>query len=144
MLREWRCRRRLSQLELALEAAVSSRHLSFVETGLLPQWRAQLLERLRRDAFAKGDPAFNALYDELASYPSGDAEQPLDAGYSDVAVPLRLRDGSSELSFISTRTTFGNALDVTAVELAIESFFPTDERTADALRAAAEADKRKT
>jgi transcriptional regulator with XRE-family HTH domain len=33
MLREWRCRRRLSQLELALEAAVSSRHLSFVETG---------------------------------------------------------------------------------------------------------------
>ena len=33
MLREWRCRRRLSQLELALEADVSSRHLSFVETG---------------------------------------------------------------------------------------------------------------
>src|SRR5215831_8709503 len=33
MLREWRQRRRLSQLELALEAGVSSRHLSFVETG---------------------------------------------------------------------------------------------------------------
>src|SRR5215831_19025119 len=33
MLREWRCRRRLSQLELALQAKVSSRHLSFVETG---------------------------------------------------------------------------------------------------------------
>jgi transcriptional regulator with XRE-family HTH domain len=33
MLREWRSRRRLSQLELALEAEVSTRHLSFVETG---------------------------------------------------------------------------------------------------------------
>src|SRR6266516_5544617 len=33
MLREWRCRRRLSQFELALEADISSRHLSFVETG---------------------------------------------------------------------------------------------------------------
>src|SRR3954447_14211308 len=33
VLREWRERRRLSQLELALEAGVSTRHLSFVETG---------------------------------------------------------------------------------------------------------------
>jgi transcriptional regulator with XRE-family HTH domain len=33
LLREWRTRRRLSQLELALEAGVSTRHLSFVETG---------------------------------------------------------------------------------------------------------------
>ncbi len=33
LLREWRRRRRLSQLELALEAGVSTRHLSFVETG---------------------------------------------------------------------------------------------------------------
>ena len=32
-LREWRQRRRLSQLELALGANISSRHLSFVETG---------------------------------------------------------------------------------------------------------------
>ena len=33
LLREWRTTRRLSQLELALEADVSSRHLSCVETG---------------------------------------------------------------------------------------------------------------
>ena len=32
-LREWRQRRRLSQLDLAGEAEVSTRHLSFVETG---------------------------------------------------------------------------------------------------------------
>src|SRR3954465_1223975 len=33
LLKDWRRRRRLSQLDLALEAGVSPRHLSFVETG---------------------------------------------------------------------------------------------------------------
>jgi transcriptional regulator with XRE-family HTH domain len=33
LLRDWRQRRRLSQLELSVEAEVSTRHLSFVETG---------------------------------------------------------------------------------------------------------------
>ncbi len=32
-LREWRQRRRLSQMDLALEAEISTRHLSFLETG---------------------------------------------------------------------------------------------------------------
>ena len=33
LLRDWRQRRRMSQLDLALEAGVSARHLSFLETG---------------------------------------------------------------------------------------------------------------
>lgn len=33
LLREWRQRRRLSQLDLACEADISTRHLSFLETG---------------------------------------------------------------------------------------------------------------
>src|ERR1700754_3116047 len=33
LLRSWRDARRLSQMELSLEAEVSTRHLSFVETG---------------------------------------------------------------------------------------------------------------
>src|SRR3954464_77604 len=33
LLRDWRRRRRLSQLDLACEADVSTRHLSFLETG---------------------------------------------------------------------------------------------------------------
>ena len=33
LLRDWRRRRRRSQLELALETGISARHLSFVETG---------------------------------------------------------------------------------------------------------------
>lgn len=33
LLREWRSSRRLSQLDLALEADISARHLSYIETG---------------------------------------------------------------------------------------------------------------
>lgn len=33
LLREWRMVRRLSQLDLALDAGISARHLSCVETG---------------------------------------------------------------------------------------------------------------
>ena len=33
LLREWRAARRMSQLDLALEAGISARHLSYVETG---------------------------------------------------------------------------------------------------------------
>src|SRR5688500_3106767 len=43
LLREWRTRRRLTQLELALDAGVSTRHLSFVETGRSRPGRDMLL-----------------------------------------------------------------------------------------------------
>ena len=33
LLREWRQRRRMSQLDLACEADISTKHLSFLETG---------------------------------------------------------------------------------------------------------------
>ncbi|MFI4934662.1 MAG: helix-turn-helix domain-containing protein [Caulobacterales bacterium] len=42
-LREWRQRRRMSQLDLALEAEISTRHLSFVETGRASPSRDMLL-----------------------------------------------------------------------------------------------------
>jgi transcriptional regulator with XRE-family HTH domain len=48
LLREWRERRRLTQLELALEAGVSARHLSFVETGRSKPGREMLLQVLER------------------------------------------------------------------------------------------------
>src|SRR5687767_2745716 len=43
LLRQWRERRRLSQLALAMEAEVSSRHLSFVETGRAQPSREMVL-----------------------------------------------------------------------------------------------------
>jgi transcriptional regulator with XRE-family HTH domain len=247
LLREWRERRRLSQLELALEAGVSARHVSFIETGRsnpsadmvlrlagkldvplresnrlllaagyaprygalafeapemdpvreaidrvlaghepypalvvdrqwevvagnsglqlltagaapelleppvnalrlalhpdgvaprilnLPEWRAHLLERLERQARVSGDPALAALLDELRGYPGGEAHL---AHEHDVFVPLRIRGpGGAELSFLSTVATFGTAVDVTAAELSIESFFPADAATRAALPA---------
>jgi transcriptional regulator with XRE-family HTH domain len=46
-LREWRERRRRTQLDLALDAGVSARHLSFVETGRSQPGRSMLLRVLR-------------------------------------------------------------------------------------------------
>jgi transcriptional regulator with XRE-family HTH domain len=43
LLRQWRQRRRLSQLELACDAGISTRHLSFVETGRAQPSRDMLL-----------------------------------------------------------------------------------------------------
>ncbi|WP_457978722.1 helix-turn-helix domain-containing protein [Ectopseudomonas composti] len=43
LLRQWRQRRRLSQLDLACEAEISTRHLSFVETGRAQPSREMLL-----------------------------------------------------------------------------------------------------
>lgn len=43
LLREWRTRRRLSQLDLALDAEISSKHLSFLETGRAQPSRDMIL-----------------------------------------------------------------------------------------------------
>ena len=43
LLRDWRRRRRLSQLDLALDAGVSARHVSFLETGRAKPSREMLL-----------------------------------------------------------------------------------------------------
>jgi transcriptional regulator with XRE-family HTH domain len=43
LLREWRQRRRMSQLDLACEAEISTRHLSFVETGRSQPSREMIL-----------------------------------------------------------------------------------------------------
>lgn len=44
LIREWRSRRRLSQLELSARLGVSTRHISFVETGRCGASRALLLQ----------------------------------------------------------------------------------------------------
>jgi transcriptional regulator with XRE-family HTH domain len=257
LLRDWRQRRRMSQMELALEAGVSTRHLSFVETGrsrpsaemvlhlaerldvplrernelllaagfapqysardfddpalreirdavsrvlaahepypaiavdrywnlvasnealgpflegvapelLVPpvntirlalhpdgvaprilnlgEYRADLIERLDRAARLTGDPLLAELHEEMLGYPG--PEPPGGwaggrAGSPDAAVTVGLQlapapgSDAPELSFFSTITTFGTAVDVTVSELAVEAFFPADTATADYLR----------
>jgi transcriptional regulator with XRE-family HTH domain len=48
LLRQWRQRRRLSQLELANQAGISTRHLSFVENGRSAPSREMLLQLAER------------------------------------------------------------------------------------------------
>jgi DNA-binding XRE family transcriptional regulator len=47
-LRQWRQRRRLSQLDLAGDAEISTRHLSFVETGRAAPSREMVLKLAER------------------------------------------------------------------------------------------------
>jgi transcriptional regulator with XRE-family HTH domain len=247
-LREWRQRRRLSQLDLALDAEISTRHLSFVETGrarpsremiihlaeqlevplrernvilvaggfapvfverplddpalaparkaidlilqghapypalvidlrwnlvaansavaplmggtapelhgppanvmrlalhpkgLAPrivnfaEWRAHLLERLRRQVALSNDPGLAALLGEVLTYPVPPAPDRRPEDFGGVAVPMQLMVGDKVLSFLSTVTVFGAAVDITLSELSLETFFPADEATASALR----------
>ena len=249
-LREWRQRRRMSQLDLALEAEISTRHLSFMETGratpsremvlrlaerldiplrernallvaagfapLFPErrlddpllqparkamdlilaghepypalaidrhwnlvahnkavphflaavdpsmltppvnvlrlslhplgfaprianyweWRTHLFERLRHQVGISADPVLVDLMHELSAYPPPAEAKPHTGGneYAGVVVPLQFVTDAGVLSFISTTTVFGTPIDVTLSELALETFFPADAATAQALR----------
>jgi transcriptional regulator with XRE-family HTH domain len=97
----------------------------------LPQWRHHVVGRLRREAALSGSAQLSALLAEVESYPGG-VDETHDLGGVAVSLEL-LRDGRL-LRFLSTVTTFGTALDLTAVELSIEAFLPADDATAAALR----------
>jgi transcriptional regulator with XRE-family HTH domain len=252
-LREWRTRRRLSQLDLALEAEISTRHLSFLETGRarpsrqmvlhlsdqleiplrernvilvaagfapvfpersledpqlaaarravdvilkahepcpalvvdlrwnlvaanaaiepllmgvdpelltpplnvmrvslhpkglaprianLGEWHAHALERLRRQAELTADPGLLALIEEIRGYPRPPAPDRRPEDYGNVVIPFQLMVGDTVLSLFGTTTVFGTPVDITLSELTLETFFPADTATAEALRAAHEA-----
>jgi transcriptional regulator with XRE-family HTH domain len=129
-----------------LEPPLNVLRVSLHPDGLAPrivnlgEWRAHLLERLNRQITLTADPALKSLLDELIGYPGPERPGRSGGGVSaghELAVPLRLRTGAGELAFISTVATFGTAVEVTASELSIESFFPADRRTADVVWAAA-------
>ena len=107
-------------------------------TANLLQWRGHLLARLRRQIDLTADPVLAELASELAAYPlpGGLAARPpaADADLAGVAVPFQLVSEGGLLSFISTVTVFGTPVDITLAELALESFFPADAATAEALR----------
>ena len=123
-----------------LVTPVNVLRLSLHPQGLAPAirnlgaWKAHLIERLRRQSAASGDPRLLALLEELSGYdaPPADPAEPDDS--AGLYVPLRLATPAGELNFFSTTTVFGTPLDVTLSELAIEAFFPADEATAERLR----------
>jgi transcriptional regulator with XRE-family HTH domain len=98
----------------------------------LAEWCGHLLERLHRQCEATADPGLMQLYHELKSYPIPARSAPLPA--DNVAIPFKLRFGSEVLSFMSATMIFGTPVDITLSELALETFFPADELTAERMR----------
>jgi transcriptional regulator with XRE-family HTH domain len=130
-----------------LEAPVNVLRLSLHPKGLssrianLAEWRAHLLERLRRHTEASADPVLVALLRELQAYPvagSRSARANAAADLAGVVVPLQLVTDAGTLSLFSTTTVFGTPVDVTLSELALECFYPADAATVQALQALAE------
>jgi hypothetical protein len=100
----------------------------------LGEWRGHLLDRLARQVGLTGDPELARLHDELLGYPGPVAADGPDGTAIMVELKLRAADGG-QLTFFSTVTTFGTAVDVTVSELSVEAFFPADAETAARLRA---------
>ena len=103
------------------------------------EWSGHLLARLGREVTATGDARLASLHDELRAYPGVSDHEPAvphGDGASRLMVTLRLKTPAGDLAFFSTVATFGTAVDITLAELSIESFFPADAPTADALRRA--------
>lgn len=101
-----------------------------------------LLARLRHDVSVSADPDLAAILNEVGSYPTVRSlpRRPVDPRA--VVVPVRLRHPQGELALFTTMTTFGTPVDVTVDELALETFFPADEKTAQHLaRIAAETEE---
>lgn len=127
-----------------LRPPVNVLRLSLHPAGLAPrianlgEWRAHLLARLRRQVEVSADPVLVALLEELKGYPAP-AVRGVEAEPAGVVVPLRLAlpSGGPVLSLISTTTVFGTPVDITLAELALETFFPADAATGEALRAMA-------
>ncbi|HEX5114841.1 MAG TPA: helix-turn-helix transcriptional regulator [Pseudonocardiaceae bacterium] len=123
-----------------LAPPVNALRLSLHPLGLAPrianigQWRAYQLNKLARRVSLTGDRTLAALYDELCSYgceqPQPDVVFPDDG---DILVPLRVRHRNDEYALFCTVTTFGMPLDITLAELAIETFYPADNRTGELL-----------
>jgi transcriptional regulator with XRE-family HTH domain len=129
-----------------LAPPVNVLRLSLHPRGVLPRivnardWRHHVLLRLRHQVDATGDAVLIRLLAELEAYPEPAREagqhRPIPAGEAAIALPLALRTPAGILSFITTTTVFGAPMDVTLAELAIEAFYPADEATAAAMRAA--------
>jgi transcriptional regulator with XRE-family HTH domain len=124
-----------------LQGQVNVLRLSLHPQGVAPrianlaQWRNHIFERLRQQIQATGDNVLTALLEELRSYPVPDgAAEHIEGEHLGVVMPFKYRTEQGILNLISTTTIFGTPVDVTLQELAMETFFPADETTAQALR----------
>jgi transcriptional regulator with XRE-family HTH domain len=131
-----------------LQQPVNVLRLSLHPEGLAPrivnlaEWRAHVLVRLRRQIDLSGDPVLVELLAELAAYPLARGRTgppPAERSHAEAVVSLQLITPAGQLNFFSTTMIFGTPIDITLSELALESFFPADEATAETMRRLASA-----
>lgn len=99
-----------------------------------------LVDRLYRESISEPRTSESRqLLDALVSYPGVPARlTAIDlAAVPRVCVTVQLEKNGTRLELFSTLTTLGTPMDVTAQELRIESYFPTDEPTREWLRKSA-------
>ena len=123
-----------------LEGPVNVLRISLHPEGLASrivnfrEWQNHIFRRLAHEIAVSADPQLTALLDELKTYPSpgGNAAPrraaPVETSGA-IAIPLILTSPAGPLSFLSTTTVFGTAVDVTLSEVTIEAFFPADTQT---------------
>jgi transcriptional regulator with XRE-family HTH domain len=107
--------------------------------GLAPRirdrasWTAHLVHRLARLERLTGDRRLADLLQEVHRYPGVPealAERPPG---SELLLTVHLAHPRGDLALHTTITSFGDPRDVTLSELAVESFFPADDRTRELL-----------
>jgi transcriptional regulator with XRE-family HTH domain len=94
-----------------------------------------LLERARREAVGGVlDTATAALVEDLRARPdvAGLLADPDDGAARAPVIDVRFALDGATLSFFSVVSCLGTPLDVTAQELRVEAFFPSDDRTVSA------------
>jgi len=92
---------------------------------------ADLVRRVRSEAWLQGpSSALARRIDRLASDPAVAAALQTHPETVPIPVlPVTLKIGEAQLSFITTLTSFGSAQDALVQGILIESFFPADELT---------------
>ena len=92
---------------------------------------APLIRRLKRKSEEDADPRLRELIDEVESYVP---DLPPDYTATQPVVSLNLRTPLGDVRLFTVIATLGAPLEVTAANLAIETFLPMDEDSAERLR----------
>lgn len=98
---------------------------------------AHMVERAHRQLTGAGeDDPLRRLLDEVLSYPGVPASFAHHNPSLDAlpVLPLTFNVNGTRLSWITTVAGFGTPQDVTAEEIMVESFFPADDATEEAIR----------
>ena len=123
------------------DLAGNAMHVVFHPGGLRPfiaNWEAfagHMIQILHREV-AQGHRVAAELLEEIGRYPGlpADWKRPLPPAQSAPVMTMKLQMGDLRFDFFSTFTSLAMPTDAALQKLKIESFFPADEATVNAVR----------